>query len=310
MTNDKLKSNNNKIFIFILVALFFGLNHVMRGQKNEWNDLSFYEVGNEPKHTTFKYFTNKQTALTYDFDNSPFYKSLNGTWKFAWYRKPADRIVNFFDTDFDASNWGKIKVPGDWQFQGYDVPIDFNNGYPFERNAPKAPQNYNPVGQYIYEFKVPKVWDGKQIYLHLAGVNSAFYIWLNGKNIGYHEDSKVPAEFNITNYITKGSNKIAIEVYRWPDGSYLEDQDFWRFSGIERDVYIYAANSVSVRNIELNSNLDEDYKNGLFSAKILLNNFGKKSENVNLNIELINRANKNTVYKETKNIILKNYRIS
>ena len=288
----------------MIVLLVFGLSNQILGQNNEWNDLSIHEVGTEPKHTTLKYFADKQSALTYDTDKSPFYKSLNGIWKFAWCRKPADRIEDFFKNDYDASSWGKIKVPGDWQLQGYDVPIDFNIGYPFERNAPNAPQNYNPVGQYVREFALPEGWKGREIFLHFAGVNSAFYLWLNGKYLGYHEDSKTPAEFNITSYLSNGKNKIAVEVYRWPDGSYLEDQDFWRFSGIERDVFIYTLNPIAVRNIEIGSSLDENYSDGKFSAKVLLINYSSQPASGVLNIELIDRMTKKAIYKDEKNIEL------
>ncbi len=290
--------------LLLIVVTFLGVAESSKGQSSEWNDLSIYEVGTEPKRTSFMYFPDRHSALSYDTERSSFYKSLNGTWQFSWSRKPADRVPDFYRADYDAGSWKSINVPGDWQFQGYDVPIDFNMGYAFERNVPFAPQNYNPVGQYLRDFEVPTEWKGQLVFLHFAGVNSAFYVWLNGKYLGYHEDSKTPAEFNITKYLTQGKNTIAVEVYRWPDGAYLEDQDFWRLSGIERDVFIYAVNPVAVRNVEINSPLDDKYANGKFSSKVLVNNYTDKPATGIIRLELIDRRTKKRVVQEEKTVKL------
>ena len=266
-----MKNNIFKLTITIFLGLFIYNNRVI-SQNNEWKDTLIFKVGTEPLRTNFMYFTDKESALQYKPKLSPFYKSLNGTWKFSWCRKPDDRPVDFYKLDFNASQWDDIQVPGDWQLQGYGVPYYKNIGYPFKSNFPHAPEDYNPVGSYIREFEIPEEWNNKQIFLHFAGVNSAFYVWINGKYIGYREDTKTASEFNITSFIVKGKNKIAVEVYRWCDGSYFEDQDMWRFSGIERDVFLYAANEIAIRNIKIIASLDENYKNGIFSVEILINN--------------------------------------
>lgn len=291
------------VFITLLISQFPILTQI-KAQSKEWADPSITEVGRELPHTSFMYFPNAKSALKYKPKQSPFYKSLNGVWKFSWSRKPADRPTDFFKTNYDTSNWDGIKVPGDWQLQGYGVPYYVNIGYPFPNNFPNPPEDYNPVGSYLREFETPAKWKGKQVFLHFAGVNSAFYVWINGKFVGYSEDSKTAAEFNITAHLIKGKNKIAVEVYRWCDGSYLEDQDMWRFCGIERDVYLYAANPLALRDIEILSTLDDNYENGIFSASVQLKNYRNKEAKGNILIELIDRSNRKSIYKESKEIKL------
>ncbi|MCV6606177.1 MAG: DUF4981 domain-containing protein, partial [Porticoccaceae bacterium] len=198
-------------------------------------------------------FASEGLAGEYDFiKDSPFtsarYKLLNGKWRFHWVAKPADRPGDFYNPDYDDTSWGHIAVPGNWELNGYGDPIYLNHPYEFEKNPPYIQAHYNPVGSYRHQFTLPDNWDGQQIYVHLGAVKSAFYIWVNGKKVGYSQGSKLPAEFNITEYLNKdGVNTLALEVYRWSDGSYLECQDFWRISGIERDVFLVARPSTHIR---------------------------------------------------------------
>jgi beta-galactosidase len=229
---------------------------------------------------------------------------LNGVWKFTWSRKPTERPVNFYKRGYDTSSWKDINVPGDWQFEGFGVPYYSNITYPFKAEFPKAPEDYNPVGSYVRTFEVPSQWRGRQIFLHFGAVKSAFYCWLNGKYVGYHQDSKTPVEFNITEYLADRTNTLAVEVYRWCDGSYLEDQDMWRFSGIERDVFLYATNPVTFRNIEIQSLLDETYTNGQLLAKVLLKNYTDQSKKGSLIVTLRDRTNGETIYNESKLFVL------
>jgi beta-galactosidase len=276
----------------------------VKSQGNEWDDPSVNEVGTEPRHTSFIYFADKQSALKNSAEASPFYKSLNGTWKFSWCRKPSDRPSGFYKTGYDASNWVEIKVPGEWQLQGFDVALDVNNGYEFENRFPKAPEDYNPVGSYLRDFDVPSDWKDKQVFLHFGGVSSAQYVWINGHYLGYSEDSRTDREFDITKYVKEGKNSVAVQVFRWCVGSYLEDQDFWRFSGIERDVYLYAANKIAIRNLEITATLDNQYKNGLLTAKVLLKNYSFNDKSINLLLELTDRVSGKAVYRENQNINL------
>jgi beta-galactosidase len=289
------------ILIFI-VELLFPVQ--VKSQGNEWNDPLVNEVGTEPRHASFIYYSDKQSALKDSAEISPFYESLNGTWKFSWCRKPSDRPTDFYKTGYDFSDWVEIKVPGEWQLQGFGVPLDINIGYEFENRFPKAPDDYNPVGSYLRDFNIPVVWKDRQVFLHFGGVSSAQYVWINGNYVGYSEDSRTDREFDVTKYVEVGKNSIAVQVFRWCDGSYLEDQDFWRFSGIERDVFLYAANKIAVRNLEITASLDDQYKNGLFTAKVLVKNYSLNDTTIDLLIELTDRVSRKVVYSETQNINL------
>ena len=172
--------------------------------------------------------------------------SLDGQWFFHWSRRPEERPANFYQEDYDVSKWDKIAVPGNWQTQGYGTPIYININYPFMRNRPSvtseppkdwtAYENRNPVGSYVTFVDVTEEMLKNNLILHFGGVHSAMYLWINGQKVGYSQNSMSPAEFDVTKYMRKGKNKLAVEVYRWSDGSYLEDQDMWRLSGIFRSV--------------------------------------------------------------------------
>jgi len=229
----------------------------------EWQDPAIVGVNREAPHATFTVYADEATARAGLRGQSPYYQSLNGAWKFNWVPKPADRPVNFFRTDFDDAAWKTIRVPSNWQFEGYDVPIYVNIKYPWGKvDPPNIPADNNPVGSYRRSFTVPAAWTGRRIYLTFDGVESAFYLWINGERVGYSEDSRTPAEFDITRYVKPGENLVAVEVYRWSDASYLEDQDFFRLSGIFRDVTLWSAGTLHIRDIEIRAGLDAAYKDG------------------------------------------------
>lgn len=202
---------------------------------------------------------------------------LNGRWKFHCVSKPADRPLDFFKTEVDVSAWQEIDVPGNWQLQGYDVPIYLNEGYPFPADPLRIPHDRNPVGSYRTEFAVPAGWRDRQVFLHFDGVDSAFYVWVNGLPVGYSQDSRTPAEFNITRHLRPGRNVLAAEVYRWSDGSYLECQDFWRLSGIFRNVYLFSTPSIHIRDFELKGDLDGDCRDAVFRVKAWVRNYGDEA---------------------------------
>ena len=231
-------------------------------------------INNEPMHATLMPFQSGDAALKGSREGSSFYHSLNGQWKFSWVSKPADRPTDFYKPAFDVSGWKEITVPGNWQFQGYDIPIYVNIKYPFKKDPPYIPAEFNPVGSYRRTFTVPQGWDGRQVFLHFAGVESAFYVWVNGTRIGLGKDSRTPVEFNVTPFLRSGENSIAVQVYRWCDGSYLEDQDFWRLSGIYRDVYLYSTPGLHIRDFEVNASLSENYTKALFSVVARVRNYG------------------------------------
>ncbi|MBN1516315.1 discoidin domain-containing protein [Candidatus Sumerlaeota bacterium] len=205
-------------------------------------------------------------------NESPYMKLLNGQWKFKWSKRPEDRPADFYQPAYDVQDWNSIKVPGNWQLQGFGTPIYTNATYPFRRYWPfvteepsrdwTAYANRNPVGSYRRTFTIPRSWRKREVFIHFDGVESAFYLWINGEKVGYSQGSYTPAEFNITDYLQRGENVIAVEVYRWSDGSYLEDQDFWRLSGIFRDVYLFSTSPVQIRDFFVQPYLDENYEHG------------------------------------------------
>lgn len=229
----------------------------------EWDNPQVIQVGTVAPRTTYLPFSSVAQALLYAHQPkaSDRYFSLNGEWAFHWSPNPASRPEPFYQTDYDVTNWDRIRVPSNWQVEGFGLPIYTNINYPFDTRGYRAPKNWNPIGSYKRQFRLPPNWSwspttGKQVYLHFDGVDSGFYVWINGQRVGYSQGSKTPAEFNITRFLQAGNNEIAVEVIRWPDGAYLEDQDFWRLSGIYRDVYLYCSESVSIRDLEVIADYD------------------------------------------------------
>ena len=212
--------------------------------------------------------------------------SLDGEWQFHWSRNPEERPVGFEREDYDVSQWHKIKVPGNWQTQGFGTPIYTNIEYPFKRNRPSvtsepprdwtAYENRNPVGSYVTFVNVTKEMLAKNLILHFGGVHSAMYVWLNGKKVGYSQNSMSPAEFDVTSYLREGMNKLAVEVYRWSDGSYLEDQDMWRLSGIFREVQLWVRPLVHIADYHVTAVPNNDYSEADVCAKISICNTGKR----------------------------------
>ena len=245
--------------------------------KNDWENAQVIGINKEPPHNTLIPFPDIESALN-GKELSPYYKSLNGKWKFNWVKKSDERAIDFYKAEFNDKNWDIIDVPSNWQMRGYGKPIYLDFKYPPSINIkeiPKIDHNYNPVGSYRTEFEIPEAWENREIFIHFDGVKSAFYIWLNGKMVGYSQGSMNPAEFNITTYVQKGRNILAVEVYRWSDGSYLEDQDMWRFSGIYRDVYLFSTPKIHIRDFFIYCDFDDNYINAELNLKGKIRNYGK-----------------------------------
>ena len=254
----------------------------------EWQDPAIVGVNKEPPHATFTSYPDEALARAGKRETSPYYRSLNGDWKFHWVPKPADRPVDFYRPGFDDAAWKSIRVPSNWQFEGYDVPIYVNIPYPWGKpDPPHIPANNNPVGSYRTRFTVPPSWAGRDVYLTFDGVESAFYLWVNGERVGYSEDSRLPAEFNITKYLQDGENLLAVEVYRWSDASYLEDQDFWRLSGIFRDVTLSSAGPLHVRDLQIRTNLDAAYTDAQLAIEVQVRNRSAAAANLSLRATLL-----------------------
>ncbi|MEG0578566.1 MAG: glycoside hydrolase family 2 TIM barrel-domain containing protein, partial [Niameybacter sp.] len=233
----------------------------------EWQNPTLLQINREPARAYYIPFGTCEDALAHHKGTSPYYKLLNGTWKFSYYDTYIDAPNNFHDVDYCSEDWASIPVPSNWQLHGYDKPHYTNVNYPFPVNPPYVP-NENPAGLYIKEFTLPTKWDGQDVFINFEGVNACFYIWLNGTFIGYSQGTHLPSEFNLTDSLVKGTNKLAIKVLKWCDGSYLEDQDFYRLSGIFRDVYLLARSPLHVRDFFVKPTLDATYTNGTLDVSV------------------------------------------
>ncbi|MFH0761788.1 MAG: glycoside hydrolase family 2 TIM barrel-domain containing protein [Bacteroidota bacterium] len=270
----------------------------------DWENPAVNNINKEKPRADFIAYGTKEAALTGNREASEFYQSLNGKWSFHFSSKPADRPFYFYEEDYDIRDWDIIEVPSNWELLGYGIAIYRNAGYPFANpDPPLIPADNNPVGSYRRDFQVPATWKDRDVFIHLGAVTSAFYIWINGEMAGYSEDSKTPAEFNITKYLKKGNNTLAVEVYRWSDGSYLEDQDFFRLSGITRDVYLYSRNPVHIRDFFVKSNLTDNYTDGLFGLDVELCNGIRKISACEVSVTLMDGPE--MLWQDTRKIEIK-----
>lgn len=268
---------------------------------NDWENFDVLHINRLPSAATFIGYPSREMALKDNKQATPYYESLNGEWKFQYAPTVSQRSMDFWKKGYDVSGWNDIKVPGNWELQGFGYPFYVGSGYGFKRNPPLIPADNSPVGSYKRTFKVPANWKGRQAILHFGSVASSFYVWVNGKMAGYSEDSKTPAEFDITDLIKTGdTNEIAVQVFKFSDGYYLEDQDFWRLAGIQRDVYMYARPITHIRDFEVVTDLDDEYKNATLKLYAELGNKEiKKLKGAELEIDLLDKAGK-SIYKERK----------
>lgn len=247
----------------------------------EWQNPQVNQINRLPANAYFVPYADRHAAVDRAKNNDRIV-SLDGIWKFHYSKNPDSRPIDFYKADYNISHWKDIKVPGSWELQGFDAPIYTDVAYPFPANPPYVPTDYNPVGSYKHSFEIPDSWNGMDVILRFGGVESAFYCWVNGNFIGYSEDSRLPAEFDITKYLKKGKNDLAVEVYRYSDGSYLEGQDYWKYSGIERGVSLIARPKVRVEDFILKADLKNGYKDGDFSLDVVLNEAAKSDVKVEI----------------------------
>lgn len=300
MSNLKFRKRCCLSLIALLTLVCF--TSTVANEIPEWENPTVFGINKEAARATAFPYPDASSALEGKADLSPFYMSLNGTWKFNWVYKPDERPVEFYKTNFDVSGWDDIKVPGNWELQGYGTPIYTNIKYPHEKNPPYINHKHNPVGSYRRTFDLPTSWKDREVYLHFEAGTSAMYIWVNGEKVGYSQVTKSPAEFNITKYLDKGENTIAIEVYRWSDGSYIEDQDFWRLSGFDRGISLYSTQQVRIQDFFVKAGLDEEYSNGVFDLTVDVKNLLKKANVSNkVKVTLFDAAD-GIVYTETKDV--------
>ena len=265
----------------------------------EWQDESVNEINRAAMHTHFFAYENAEKAGSDVKENSKNFMSMNGSWKFFWVKNADQRPTDFWKVGYNDKGWDDMKVPAVWELNGYGDPIYVNVGYPwrnqYKNNPPYVPTEKNHVGSYRREFVIPADWNGKDIVAHFGAVSSNMYLWVNGKFVGYSEDSKLEAEFDLTPYVKPGQkNLIAFQVFRWCDGSYFEDQDFFRYTGVARDCYLYARNKKRIDDIRVVPDLDAEYKSGSLTVNLSLKG------NAAVSLELLDAANKTVATAEVK----------
>jgi len=260
----------------------------------DWENHHVLHINTEPSHCTQMVYPSAESALKATQstakgpmrEGSPYYQILNGRWKFNWVERPADRPEDFFKTDFNDSAWIEAPVPNNMELLGYGIPYYTNGGSTFLRcvkahrkiTPPSIPHTYNPVGSHRRWFSVPENWGSREIFVHFDGVKAGFYLWINGQKVGYSQGSMTPGEFDITKFVKPGSkNLIAVEVYRWTDGSWFEAPDMWRMSGIYRDVYLFSTSKVHLRDQFIRCDLDENYRDAQLRATARLRNYDKQA---------------------------------
>lgn len=242
------------------------------GQSNEWLDPNVNQINREPMHASFFAYESESMAQKGAKEASSLFLSLNGKWRFGWVKDATDRPLDFYKPEYNDKMWKLMSVPGLWELNGYGDPVYVNKGWAWKNdyhsNPPIPPVKNNHVGSYRKEITIPETWNGKDVFIHFGAVTSNLYLWVNGQFVGYSEDSKLEAEFNVTRYLKKGKNLIAFQVFRWCDGTYLEDQDMFRYSGVSRDCYLYARDLRRINDIKINSTLDKAYKNGILDIQL------------------------------------------
>ena len=274
----------------ITTGLFAALALMMNAQTfKEWQDPEINAVNRAPMHTDYFAYESKDAAMQGDRRQSSNYMTLNGTWKFFWVANADQRPTDFWKVGFNDKGWDEMPVPGIWELNGFGDPLYVNIGYAwrsqFKNNPPEVPVQNNHVGSYRRTFMVPADWKGKDIIAHFGSVTSNIYLWVNGRYVGYSEDSKLEAEFDLTSYLKPGQeNLIAFQTFRWCDGTYLEDQDFFRYCGVGRDCYLYARNKKRIQDIRVTPDLDADYHNGTLTVKLEQKGSGT------VNLELLDAA--------------------
>src|SRR5690606_14973373 len=237
-----------------------------------WENPMVTSINREPARATGYSHGSIEAALMNDRQSNNRLLFLNGEWDFKLAFKPADAPKDFHMSD--VQGWEKIQVPSNWEMKGYDIPIYRSAVYPFQPiDPPRIPTDYNAVGSYQRSFELPQDWDGMNVTLHFGGVSSAYHLWINDSYAGYAEDSCLPSEFNITPYLKRGKNRISVQVIRWSDASYLEDQDHWRLSGIHREVFLMAEPKVRIADFHWQATLDSAYRDAKFSLRPKIDNF-------------------------------------
>ncbi len=286
------------IFMFLAATAF-----VLNAAPNDWENPQVNEINREGARAYSFPLEKTEAAFTKDEPSTPYVKSLNGNWKFSWCGSPAQRPLDFWKVDFDDSKWAFIDVPCCVEMRGYGVPHYTNVNYPHQKKPPFIGSEYNPVSSYRTKFTVPENWAGRRVFIRFDGVYSAYYLWINGKKVGYSEDSKLPGEFDISPYLVNGENLLAVEVYRWCDGSYVEDQDMFRFSGIFRDVTLFATPMAELNDFYVTTTLDGEYKNAVLKLAVKARSLNGKAGEARVDARLYDADNKEVTSMQLKTFL-------
>ncbi|MCU4174229.1 glycoside hydrolase family 2 TIM barrel-domain containing protein [Carboxylicivirga sp. N1Y90] len=292
-----------------IIVFFVSVMLQAYGQTNKWENENIIQENKLPARATSYSYASKQAAISLSREKAKV-KFLNGKWSFQFTPHSETSSIEFSKPDFDSKDWALIDVPSCWEMQGYGTPIYTNEVYPFTPNAPYIDRK-NPVGSYICQFAVSDKWQGEQVIIHFGGVSSAFSVWLNGEYVGYSQGSRLPSEFDITPYLIDGKNKLAVQVIRWSDGSYLEDQDHWRMSGIHREVYIMAQPKVHINDFFIRSSLHDNYTKACFQIRPEIIGADGTYDGWHLEVDLLDGNNKSVLQealrKSVKDIIHERY---
>ena len=290
-----MKKSISTVF-FLLVLSFTSISQQWNFQDNIYKfieDPGMFSLNQEPGHVPLVPFSNISQALKDDWNQSTGYLSLNGMWKFKWSEIPDLAPKDFFREKYQDQSWANIKVPGNWEMQGFGDPMFRNVSQPFPSNPPFVPHDYNPTGCYRRTFSVPDTWKNQQVFLRLEAVTSASFVWINGQELGFNEGANEPAEYNITRFLKKGTNTLAVLVTKYSAGTYLEDQDFWRLSGIFRDVYLMAVPEVHLHDYFITADLDNNYRDAQLNISAEIKNYASKAaENYSVRATLFDKNRK------------------
>jgi len=291
-----MKRKTYFLFLFMMVVM------VSYGQRStpDWENPEVFAINKEDTRSTSIPYPDQQLAVMDNYASSPFYISLDGKWKFHWVPKITEVPDGFYRENYNVSNWDEMPVPGNWEFNGYGIPMYVNIGYGFNAKPPHIEMDDSPTGAYRHTFNIPDNWDGRRVFIHFEGGTNSMYVWVNGEKVGYTQNAKSPAEFDITKYVRKGQNTLACEVHKYSDGSYLEDQDMWRLGGINRSVYLYSTAQTRIQDFFAHADLDGSYKNGVFSVDIKLRNYTDALQNQTIDVAIVDKTGKKVYNKSQK----------
>ena len=287
--------------VFLAICMVIVALSATAQEREYWEQPEVYEVGKLPARATLTPYATIEQALLRG--ESEWVMDISGDWKFYWTPTPAEAPEEFESIFYDDSQWGTIPVPGNWEVQGYGMPIYTNVNYPFAKNPPFIPHDDNPTGCYRHRFVIPEAWDNRRVILHFESGLAAMYVWVNGIEVGYSEGTKTAVEFDITGMVQHGENVLAVKGLRWADGSYLEDQDFWRLSGFDRGVKVYTVDDVRIADMFVISDLDEDYKRGLYTSTVTIENGRSQQFNGSVELQLIDKEGR-VLIKESKQLVV------